>query len=119
MTNLTGQAHYQYGQQLVKAGQFKPALAEFSLVQTSYAKSGFAAQAHTAAAAAYWSLGQQLITQDCVSAVPYYQTLAAHYSDTTQGKQAKVALVARGEGDGDDHEAPTKPSPYVYLSRYV
>lgn len=119
VTNLMGQAHYQYGEQLVNAGQFKPAIAEFALVQTTYAKSAFAAQAHTAAAAAYWSLGHELLTQDCVSAVPYYRTLALHYGDTTQGKQAKAALAARVKVMGMLMKTPTKPSPTIYLSRYI
>ena len=119
VTSVTGQAHYQYGQQLVKAGQFKPAITEFELVQSKYAASGYAAQAHTAAAAAYWSLGQELITQDCVSAIPYYNTLVAHYSDTSQGKQARSALVAPVAVKGVITGAPTSPAVRVYLSRHV
>lgn len=119
ITNLTGQAHYQYGQQLVSASQFKPAISEFELIQQQYAKSTFAAPAHTAAAAAYWSLGQELLTQDCVSAVPYYKTLAAHYSDTPQGKQAKTALAAPVTVKGMLTKAPIKPAPTIYLSRYI
>jgi len=119
ITNLTGQAHYQYGEQLVKAAQYKPAISEFELIQKQYAKSTFAAPAHTAAAAAYWALGQQLISQDCVSAVPYYQILASRYSNTTQGKQAKAALAAPVTVKGVLTKAPTKPAPTIYLSRYI
>lgn len=119
ITNLTGQAHYQYGEQLAQAGQFKPAITEFELIQSQYAKSTFAARAHTAAATAYWSLGQQLLTQDCVSAVPYYQALAAHYIDTTQGKQAKAALATPVTVKGIFTKFPTSPAPTIYLSRYI
>lgn len=119
IANLTGQAHYQYGEQLVKASQFKPAITEFELIQRQYATSTFAAPAHTAAAAAYWSLGQQLLTQDCVSAVPIYQALASNYADTSQGQQAKAALTTPQSVKGILTNFPTNPAPTLYLSRHV
>lgn len=119
ITNLSGQAHFQYGQQLVKAQQYKPAISEFELVQSTYATSSFVAQAHTAAAGAYWSLGQELLTQDCVTAIPYYNTLATRYKDTSQGKQAQAALLAPVAVKGVISGAPTSPVVKVYLSRHV
>ena len=119
IVDLTGQAHYQYGQQLVKAGQLKPAITEFELIQSQYAKSTFAAPAHTAAASAYWALGQQLLTQDCVTAVPYYQTLATRYGDTSQGAQAKAALAAPQTVKGTLTNFPNNPAPTLYLSRHI
>ena len=119
IVDLTGQAHYQYGEQLVKAGQLKPAIAEFELIQSQFGKSTFAAPAHTAAAAAYWALGQQLLTQDCVSAVPDYQTLASKYGDTSQGKQAKAALAAPQTVKGTLTGFPNNPAPTLYLSKHI
>jgi TolA-binding protein len=119
IVDLTGQAHYQYGEQLVKASQFKQAITEFELIQSQYAKSTFAAPAHTAAAAAYWTLGQQLLTQDCVSAVPDYQTLANTYGDTSQGQQAKAALAAAQSVKGTLTGFPNNPTPTLYLSKHV
>lgn len=119
IANLTGQAHYQYGEQLVKASQYKPAIAEFELIQSQYAKSTFATPAHTAAAAAYWALGQELLTQDCVSAVPYYQSLAENYSDTSQGQQAKAALAQPQTVKGMLTNYPSNPAPTLYLSRHI
>jgi TolA-binding protein len=119
IVDLTGQAHYQYGEQLVKASQFKQAVAEFELIQSQYAKSTFAAPAHTAAAAAYWALGQQLLTQDCASAVPDYQTLANRYGDSSQGQQAKSALAAPQSVTGTLTGFPSSPTPTLYLSTHV
>lgn len=117
--DLTGQAHYQYGQQLAKAGQYKQAIAEFELTQSQYAKSAFAAPAHVAAAQTYWALGQQLLTQDCVSAIPTYQTLVSKYGDTSQGKQAKAALAASLTVKGVLTDYPNNPTPTLYLSRSI
>ncbi|HEU5342821.1 MAG TPA: hypothetical protein VFU60_00615 [Ktedonobacterales bacterium] len=117
--DLTGQAHYQYGEQLVKASQFKQAIAEFELVLDQYAKSDFAPKAHGAAAAAYWSLGQQLLTQDCASAIPAYQTLVSKYGDTSQGQQAKSALAAPQTVTGTMTGFPNNPVPTIYLSKHV
>ena len=119
IVDLTGQAHYQYGEQLVKASQFKQAITEFELIQAQYAKSDFAPKAHTAAAAAYWSLGQQLLTQDCATAVPTYQTLVSKYGDTTQGQQAKAALAAPQSVRGVMTGFPNNPVPTIYLSKNV
>lgn len=117
--NLQGQAHYQYGEQLVKASQFKTAITEFELVQSQYGQSTFAKQAHTAGAAAYWSLGQEVIGQDCISAVPLYQTLASKYGDTSQGKQAAAALTAPQSVKGTMTGAPSNPDPTIYLSKTI
>lgn len=119
IVNLQGQAHYQYGEQLAKADQFKPAISQFELTQAQYGQSSFAGQAHTAAATTYWALGQQLMGQDCVSAVPVYQTLAAKYADTTQGKQAQAALSAPQSVKGVMTGAPNNPVPTLYLSKNI
>ncbi len=119
IVDLTGQAHYQYGEQLLKANQLKPAIAEFELTQSQFAKSTFAAPAHAAAATAWWTLGQQLLTQDCVSAVPDYQTLANNYGDTSQGQQAKAALAATQSVQGTMTGFPNNPAPTLYLSKHI
>lgn len=94
ISGVLAQAHFGYGQQLAKTNQFKQAITEFELVQSQYATSPYAPQAHAAAAQAYLTLAQQTLTQDCVSALPLYQTLAKTYGDTDQGKQAKAKLAA-------------------------
>lgn len=119
VVDLTGQAHYQYGEQLAKASQFKQAITEFELIQSQFSKSTFAAPAHTAAAAAYWTLGQQLLTQDCVTAVPGYQTLATRYADTSQGQQAKTALATPQTVKGTMTGFPNNPAPTLYLSKNI
>jgi tetratricopeptide (TPR) repeat protein len=119
IVDLTGQAHYQYGEQLVQASQFKQAITEFELIQTQFPKSTFAAPAHTAAAAAYWTLSQQLLTQDCVSAVPDYQILASRYGDTSQGQKAKTALAQPQTVKGTLTGFPNNPAPTLYLSKHI
>ncbi|HEU0025582.1 MAG TPA: hypothetical protein VFQ25_00570 [Ktedonobacterales bacterium] len=117
--DVSGQAHFQYGQQLLKASQYKQAITEFELVQAQYATSDFAKQAHVGAAQAYLALGQQTLTQDCQSAVPYYEALAKTYGDTDEGKQAKAKLAAGVKVNGVISGAPGKPAPTVFLSLHV
>lgn len=119
ITDVMGQAHFQYGQQLLTANQFKPAITEFELVQSEYTTTQYAKPAHLAAAQAYLALAQQTITQDCVSAVPYYVTLAKSYGDTDQGKQAKSKLAAPVSVSGTISGAPKSPPITVYLSLRV
>lgn len=116
ITDVSGQAHYQYGQQLLKASQFKQAITEFELVQAHYSASQFAKPAHLGAAQAYLALAQQTLSQDCASAVPYYETLVKSYGDTDQGKQAQSKLAAPVAVSGVITGAPGKPAPTVYLS---
>jgi tetratricopeptide (TPR) repeat protein len=117
--DVSGQAHFQYGEQLLKANQYKQAITEFELVQAQYATSAYAGQAHAAAAQAYLALGQQTLAQDCASAVPYYETLAKTYGDTNEGKQAKAKLAAGVKVSGVISGAPGKPAPTVFLSLHV
>ena len=119
ITDVSGQAHYQYGQQLLKASQYKPAITEFELVQSQYAKTQYAPQAHTSAAQAYLALAQQTLAQDCASAVPYYQALAKSYGDTDQGKQAKSKLAAPVAVTGTLSGFPKNPLPVMFLSRNI
>jgi tetratricopeptide (TPR) repeat protein len=119
IVDLTGQAHYQYGEQLVKAKQYKPAITEFELVLSQYASSTFDGPAYKAAATTYWALGQQLLTQDCVSAVPYYQILQSRYSDLPEGHQAAAALSAPQTVRGVMTGLPTNPTPTLYLSKTI
>lgn len=118
IVNLTGQAHYQYGEQLAQAGQLKGAITQFEVTQSQYARSSFASKAHTAAATTYWALGQQLLTQDCASAVPVYQTLAKSYHDTTQGAQAATALAQPQDVAGVMSGLPSA-APAIYLSSHI
>ncbi len=119
ITNVSGQAHFQYGQQLLKANQFKPAITEFELVQSQYAQTQYAPQAHTGAAQAYLALAQQTLSQDCASAVPFYQALAKSYGDTDQGKQAKTKLAAPVPVTGTLSGFPKNPLPVMYLSLHI
>ncbi len=119
ITDVLGQAHFEYGQQLLKANQLKQAITEFELVQSEYATSQYAKQAHLAAAQAYLTLAQQTLSQDCASALPFYQTLAKSYGDTDQGKQAKSQLAAPVAVTGSIAGAPKSPPITVYLSLRV
>ncbi|HEX8983327.1 MAG TPA: tetratricopeptide repeat protein [Ktedonobacterales bacterium] len=119
IVNLQGQAHYQYGEQLAKANQFKQAIVEFDLVQSQFGKSTFVGKAHTAGAVAYWSLGQEVLGQDCITAIPLYQTLASRYGDTSQGQQAKTALAAPQTVKGTMTGTPSNPVPTLYLSKNI
>lgn len=91
---VEAQAHFQYGQQYLAQQDYADAISQFETVTTQFAQSGYASQAHGAAAQALLSYGQQLKSSACSNALPIYQKLANQYSDTAQGRQAKIALAA-------------------------
>jgi tetratricopeptide (TPR) repeat protein len=116
ISDVSAQAHYQYGQQLASAGQYQQAITEFELVQSQYATSQYAKPAHAAAATSYLTLANQTLTQDCQSTLPMYQTLAKNYGDTPEGKKAKSKLAARVTVTLILSAAPNNPPPTAYLS---
>lgn len=113
------QAAYQFGTQLVAAGQYAQAIKQLAEVKAQYPQSQYAAQTHTAAAVAYLDLGQQQLPIDCGSAVKSYQTLAKQYADTPQGAQAKQALAVPQPVTGTISHVPSNPAPTIFLSRTV
>jgi tetratricopeptide (TPR) repeat protein len=116
---LEAQAHYQYGVLLAdkQAGRYADGVKQFETVQKQFASSPYAPQAHKAAATAYLALGQQQLKQTCATALPTYQTLVTSYADTAEGKTAGDALKAPQTVSGTFTNAPTNPSPTVFLSR--
>jgi tetratricopeptide (TPR) repeat protein len=115
------QARYLYGQQLSTAQSYAEAASQFSTIETQFASSAYASQAHAAAATAYLALGQQQIaSKTCTDAVPTYQTLTKTYSDTSEGKQAAAALAAPQKVTGKFTGLPTgNPVPRVRLSKFA
>ncbi len=113
------QAAYQFGTQLVAAGQYAEAIKQLAAVKAQYPQSQYAAQTHGAAAVAYLDLGQQQLPTACGDAVKTYQTLASQYADTPQGAQAKQALAAPQPVTGTISHVPSNPAPTIYLSRGV
>ena len=118
-STLEAQARYLYGQQLATAQGYADAAKQFSTVETQFASSSYASQAHAAAATAYLALGQQQIAgKTCTDAVPTYQTLAKTYSDTPEGRQAATALAAPQKVTGKFTDLPTgNPIPRARLSK--
>jgi tetratricopeptide (TPR) repeat protein len=115
------QARYLYGQQLSTAQSYAEAASQFSTIETQFASSAYASQAHAAAATAYLALGQQQIaSKTCTDAAPTYQTLTKTYSDTPEGKQAAAALAAPQKVTGKFTGLPTgNPIPRVRLSKFA
>ena len=115
------QARYLYGQQLVHRAELRRGRQQFSTIETQFASSAYAGQAHAAAATAYLALGQQQIaSKTCTDAVPTYQTLTKTYSDTSEGKQAAAALAAPQKVTGKFTGLPTgNPIPRVRLSKFA
>jgi tetratricopeptide (TPR) repeat protein len=116
------QGYYQYGEQLLAQGNYLEAAAQFEAVQSQYPDNPFAILAHREAAKAYLALGQQQISgTDCsTSAVATYQTLAQHYADTPQGKQAQAALKAPVTVTGRlTGPYPRNPTPIAMLSLHI
>ena len=116
---LLAQAHYEYGVQLVNQKRYADAITQFQTVQASYTQSAFAGQAHIAAARAYYTYGQQLLTGDCATALPLYQTLARSYADTPQGRFAQHALTAPQPVTGTLTGYPATPAPTLHLSKSI
>jgi tetratricopeptide (TPR) repeat protein len=115
---LEPQARYQYGVALAADGRYTTAIAQLEATASRFPASPYAAQAHAAAASAYYALGQsQRASASCTDAVPTFQTLAARYADTPQGVQAKAALAASVPVSGVLLGYPRNPAPTMYLSR--
>src|SRR5258708_32427431 len=91
---LEVQARFQFGTQLAAKGDYPDAIPQFETIQTKFAKSEYAAQAHKAAAQAYFAHGQSQLASACEQALTDYQTLVKRYADTAEGKQAQTALAA-------------------------
>ena len=118
-TMLLAQAYYEFGEQLAAQKRYADAITQFQTVQASYAQSAFATQAHSAAASAYYTYGQQWLTSVCANALPLYQTLARNYADTPEGKLARQALVAPQSVTGTLTGYPTNPAPSLHLSKSI
>lgn len=115
---VEAQARYEYGVQLLARQQYSAAVQQLELVQSQFATSPYAKQAHLAAAQAYFALGQQQLQSSCSDAVPTYQTLAKQYGDTPEGGKAKSALAAPQSVSGNI-SGYADPNRTVYLSRSV
>ena len=111
------QAAYQFGTQLIAAGQYDAAVKQLATVKAQYPQSRYAVLTHTAAAVAYLDLGKQQLPTSCGDAVTSYQTLAKDYADTPQGATAKQALAAPQPVTGTISNVPANPTPTIYLSR--
>lgn len=117
---LLAQAHFLYGEQLLAAGDDLDAADQLVIVQTKYASSTYASQAHADAAKAYYAYGKaQVSTPSCASAVPVYQTLAKTYHDTPEGNAASQALAQPGHVTGTLTGFPANAVPTLYLSRQI
>jgi tetratricopeptide (TPR) repeat protein len=116
---LEAQARYQFGTQLVSAGNYQDAVSQFETVQSSSASSPFAAKAHTAAAQALLAWGKGLLKTSCGDAVPVYKKLTAKYGNTTEGKQAATAIAAPVSVTGKMTNLPSGGTPGIYLSTQV
>lgn len=117
---LEAQARFGYGAELMSAKLYPQAIRYFESVAATNAASPLIAPAHTAAATAYYALGQsQLHGPSCPTALPSYQTLAVTYKDTPEGKLASAALAAPVPVAGALVGYPNNPAPTMYLSRHV
>lgn len=116
------QGRFQYGEQLLAQNNYLEATVQFDAVQSKYPTSSFAPQAHAEGAKAYLALGKQQIGgENCATdAVATYQTLAQHYGDTPQGKEAQGALKAPVTVSGHiSGPYPHSPTPTGVLSKHI
>lgn len=112
-------AYDHLAEQQFGAHHFALAVAAFQTLTTRFASSPETGQAqtHTDYAQALWSLGQQQLGATCADAIPTYQQLASQFADTTQGKQAAIALQQPVQVQGHfTQSVPGAPfNPTVFL----
>lgn len=120
LADVTPEAYYLYGAQLLQQKSYQLAITEFTKLESQYAASSYASQGHAKAATAYLAYGQQQISgPQCSSAVSTYQTLVTSYKDTPEAKTAQDALNAPQNVTGVITSAPSNPSPTVHLSKHM
>src|SRR5690348_58008 len=120
LADVTPEAYYLYGAQLLQQKRYQLAITEFTKLESQYASSPYASQGHAKAATAYLAYGQQQISgQQCAGAVNSYKTIVTSYKDTPEAKTAQNALNAPQDVTGFITSAPTKPSPTVHLSKHI
>ncbi|HZC78479.1 MAG TPA: hypothetical protein VE258_12065 [Ktedonobacterales bacterium] len=116
---LEMQARFQFDTQLAAKGNYPDAITQFETIETKFAKSEYAAQAHKAAAQAYFAHGQSQLASACSQALTDYQTLVKRYADTAEGKQAGAALAAGVDVSGVLTSMPANPLPTLHLSKHI
>jgi tetratricopeptide (TPR) repeat protein len=115
---MVAQAHFEYGRQLASQGRYADAVSQLELVQSQYAQSPYAAQAHAAAAGSYYALGrQQIASGPCSSAVKTYNTILARYGDQPEAAKARAEMAAPQNVSGTFRGFPKNPLPVVHLSK--
>lgn len=120
LAEVTPQAYFLYGTQLLSQKRYQAAITQFGKVTSQYKSSSYAKQAHAKAATAYLAYGQQQITsQDCSGAVTTYKTLVASYKDTPEAGKAQNALSAPQDVSGFIVNAPGNPASTMHLSKQM
>lgn len=120
LADVTPEAYYLYGAQLLQQKRYQLAITEFTKLESQYAASSYASQGHAKAATAYLAYGQQQITsQQCAGAVSAYKTIITSYKDTPEAKTAQNALNAPQDVTGFITGAPASPLPTVHLSKHM
>ncbi|HEU4783625.1 MAG TPA: hypothetical protein VFS83_09820 [Ktedonobacterales bacterium] len=120
LADVTPEAYYLYGAQLLQQKRYQLAITEFTKLESQYASSSYASQGHAKAATAYLAYGQEQISgQQCSGAVSTYKTIVTSYKDTPEAKTAQNALNAPQDVTGFITNAPTNPLPTVHLSKHM
>lgn len=120
LAEVTPEAYYLYGAQLLQQKRYQLAITEFTKLESQYASSTYVSQGHAKAATAYLAYGQEQISgQQCAGAVSSYQTLVTSYKDTPEAKTAQNALNAPQDVTGFITGAPSNPSPTAHLSKHM
>lgn len=119
ISTAEAQARYQYGSQLAAQHDYAGAVTQFEVVQTTFPTSVYTKQAHSGAAAAYYSIGQAQRGSACADAVKTFRTLSATYADTPEGGKATSALAAPVDVSGTLTRYPGFPLPTLHLSKSI
>jgi tetratricopeptide (TPR) repeat protein len=125
LADVTPEAYYLYGAQLLQQKRYQLAITEFTKLESQYASSAYASQGHAKAATAYLAYGQEQISQEqnsgqpCSGAISTYTTLVTNYKDTPEAKTAQNALNAPQDVTGFITNPPTNPAPTVHLSKHM
>ena len=85
-------AYYQLAEHQLEVDNFSASATAFGMLSARFPSSPEAQMIHTDYARALWGSGQQQLNTACSNAVKTYQQLTQEFADTTQGKQAAIAL---------------------------
>jgi tetratricopeptide (TPR) repeat protein len=86
-------AYYHLGEQMLARRQYVQAVNAYQTLTARFPNAPESGQIHAHYAQALWGQGQQQLSSACSNALSTYRLLARSFADTSEGKQAAIALT--------------------------